>query len=287
MDPFHDLPAIIKNLTLQAPSNHQLEQVKSTLKKIKDLAVAQGNQECAKKVWCYEQILLIQTTYVSAFRTMKNGSYYEAWCLLERVEIALNSLLRHFSGNRNADEYKINFIDKHTKQFQSLFPYKLFLSPALLELEKECSICQKPVSIRNSCGHTVGEIYNGEECLRKITKLKVLEISVVRTPLQKYSVLFPSDPKTGNREDSYNYTPVKYVLDRLSDPFDAWDIQRTKISHPHSHYQHINKDDPCPCESGKEYKGCCLSESGVLRPHLEIIFHVEPPKDSINNICYF
>jgi len=149
----------------------------------------------------------------------------------------------------------------------------------MLVKEKVCSICGDPISIRNPCGHEVGEIYDGEMCLRRITEAEVLEVSLVETPGHKYAVAFASSSESGGGiKDQYNYAAVRYVIDGLRSPFDAWDLERTKRRHPHSRYYHVTQDEDCPCESGKTYEECCLSESGVLRPHLNIIFSVPPPE---------
>jgi len=247
---------------------------KDVLKEIKEQAVVRNDQAEAKTVWVYETIIEIQSNYLLAFRQMKNGSYYDAWCSLERVENNLHFIEPHYKPE--SDEYKLRFINKHTKQYQSLFPYKLFFSPALLVLEKMCSICQKPISIRNSCGHRIGEIYNGEMCCRIVNKVELLESSLVETPAQKYSVPFLKDPKSGQHRDHYNYALVRYLIERLNGPFDSWDVHWTKKRQPHSRYGHVGRNEKCPCESGKKYKNCCLREPGVLRPHCEFIFSVQP-----------
>ena len=249
------------------------------LKAIKIKAVQHGDQEIAKLVWCYEQILKVQQNYIVSFNEMKAGAYYQAWCLLERVRIEIGFLEPHCTLSTRDDNYKLEYIEKHTEQFQSLFPYKLFISPAFLYLEKKCSICDQVISLRNPCGHKIGEIYDGEMCSHVITKVDILEVSVVPNPVQKYSVLFVTDSKTGQQTDHYDYSLVKYAIGGLRAPFDTWDIRWTKIRHPHSLFEHISPNDNCPCDSGKKYQDCCLKEIGVLRPHVELLFSVPPPED--------
>lgn len=267
----------------QGPDEEGDKQIRAILTRIKAQAVECDDQEKAKLVWCKEQILEIQSSYLAAFRTMKEGSFCKAWCLLERVEIELDSVARHFEPDD--DEYQLKFIGKHTNQFQSLFPYRAFFSPALLHLEKVCSICGQPISIRNPCGHRKGEIYNGEMCLHIVKQAELLEISIVTKPVQKYSVAFMVDPETDQRRDHYNYSLVQYVIDGLHDPFHAWDMHWTMRRHPHSRYEHVGRNEDCPCGSGKQYKDCCLRESGVLQPHLDILFSVPPP-DHLPKVKY-
>lgn len=269
----------LRQVTNRAKETKVENRVVELLKEMKADAVDADKQEQAKQIWCYEQILKIQNKYIQAFDEIKNGDFYSAWCLLERVEIGVLGLEKHLDLETNNDEYKLAYIKEHTEKFQSLFPYKFFVSPGMLYLEIECSICKQPISLRNFCGHVVGEIYSGEMCCRVITKWRLLEISVVTNPVQKYSVLFTSDPKTKKQVDHYNYSTVNYVIRGLRQPFEAWDVNWTKKRHPHAKYRHISRNEDCPCESGKKYKKCCFRESGILRPHAEIRFSKHPPAD--------
>jgi hypothetical protein len=198
------------------------EYTHQSLKSLKANAVTRGDQEKAKLLWCYEQILRIQQSYLSAFELMKYGLCYKAWCQLERVEIDLNSLYKHFNFTPD-DKYKLLSIEKSTTQFQSLFPYKMFISPVFVVHEKKCSICGQVVSISNPCKHRKGEIYNGEMCVHEITNAEFLELSLVTNPLQKYSVVFLSD-ENGDKKDHYDYRVVKKYISDLSDPFTEWEI---------------------------------------------------------------
>lgn len=270
MTDLNEVRAYLCSVVSREPSD---EKIYARLDELKAQAVAVDDQVLAKAVWCYETILRIQSLFVSAFNLLKAEQFYDAWCEFERVEHGINALGRHFP--LDDDTYKLLSIDRHTKQFQSLFPYKMFGSPEYLALEKKCTICDQVVSIRNSCGHIQGEIYNGEMCSRVITELEFIGMGIVEKPAQKYSVLFPSDAD-GKRIDSHDYTFLKVIAKGLSSPFDGWEIEWTKRRHPHSKFQYLSRNDKCPCESGKKYKKCCLNEEGILRPHLNITFEVEP-----------
>ena len=144
-------------------------------------AVAAGDQALAKSAWCLRRTLEIQQDFITAFRLMKSGKFYDGWCKLERVEIGLASLERHAT----LDNYGLAFIQRHKEQFQKLFPYAVFMSPAYLEKERRCSICDAVISLRSRCKHRVGEIYDGIQCLTKVTIAELLEMSMVPTPVQK------------------------------------------------------------------------------------------------------
>ena len=250
--------------------------IKAAIEKHKRDAVTRDDQSTAKWLWCLETILYIQQEYLRTFEELQGGHYHKAWCTLEKVEIACGFLDRHFHSED--DRYKTDFIVRHTERYQTLYPYHLFYSPALLKKKVKCSICGSILSIRNPCGHMKGEIYNGELCSREVVEFDVLEVSLVTNPVQKYSVLFTKG-NNGGPVDHYDYTLVRYVVKGLRTPFDPWDISWTRIRHPHSLYSHVASSDPCPCGSGKCYADCCLQEEGVLRPHARVHFSIPPPED--------
>jgi hypothetical protein len=235
---------------------------------LKRRAVADLDQAAAKEIWQLESVLEIQSHYLSAFESMKAGNFYQAWCGLEQAEIQLSFLDRHRSSLEH--EFRIDFIREHVPKWQSLFPYRLFISPEILELEKRCSICHALVLPRTGCGHRLFEIYDGEMCGFVVTRAEFLAIALVEKPVQKYSVPFIKGPE-GEDKDHYNYGVVEYLISALNAPFDPWSVDRQKRRQPHSRFMNVSEADPCPCESGESYLRCCLTQSGVLRPHLEFI----------------
>lgn len=260
-----EIKLFLKSVKTRVPNKNNEDEVLNSLKEIKKECVRQNAEEGAKELWCLESTLKIQENYIDAFSKMKGGSFYEGWRLLEQCEITLGFLEPHFA--MYFPEYTLDFIKEKVSKFQSLFPYDLFMSPEILIHEKKCSICDQKVSIRNGCGHEKGEIYGGEMCVREVDRCEFLGTALVKNPVQKYSVIFLSDPKTGKSEDHYNYDLVKYLIEKLNSPFDDWDMIWTKKLHPHSKFTHMGRDDKCPCGSDKEYKRCCLVKDGVLMKH--------------------
>lgn len=256
-----------------------LNEVKDNLRKIKGNKINERDENGAKFLWCLEQITEIQERYLNAFENLTSGNYYDAWCEFAKCELSLEFLRPHSSIQDK--KYYLSFIHKHLLQYQSLYPYKLFLSPEILELEKKCNICGRVVAIRNPCGHEVGEIYKGEMCCRIVTKCEFLGASFVESPVQKYSVPFSKDEKTGETVDHYDYSLLKYLVGKLlQPPFDCWDIKWTKRMHSHEKFAGVGRNDKCPCGSGVKYKKCCLNNEGVLMPHCEFILE-NPPKGPV------
>lgn len=246
------------------------EKLKLMLSKEKELARANYQEILCNEIWCLEQVLNSLNTYFEMFSLLKKNQFFKAWELMEHLELNFKFLHPHF--NSEFEKYGLDLISLHVKQFQSLYPYKVFFSPEILELKKKCNICGKEVSIRKPCGHRVGQLYNGEMCIRIIEDAKILGIALVENPLQKYSVPFLSDQITGKPIDHYDYSLVKWVIERLINPFDSWKVIWSKIRHPHSFFIDVKKDEDCPCGSSMMYSECCLKENGVIRPHCEVLF---------------
>lgn len=252
----------------------------SILKKINDekkIYLNQDNQNGAKLFWCYEQIIKTQFKYLEAFNELVKKQYYNAWVIFEQIELKLKFLSPHF--DINDDEYLLSYINKYVKKFQSLYPYKLFMSPEIVEHEKKCNICGNKISIRKPCGHVIGEIYNGKMCYRIVTSAEVIGVAFVKSPIQKYSVPFTIDQKSGEKVDQYNYAFLEYVIKVLKTPFDNWDVKFTKKTHPHSMFNNVGRNDKCPCNSGKKYKICCLPKTGVTMPHCIFSLPYEIPEE--------
>lgn len=256
----------LNNIHLQ---NFSIEDFEEQIQILKLDFVKKGNQQQAKLLWIYQTIIEIHKLFVNAFNLLKNKSYYQAWCQLERIEITLHSLKKHFTYDKK--QYFIWHIEKSVKNLQVLYPYRLFASSEILKKKKKCSVCNKEISIRNSCGHIVGEIYDGEMCHRIVTEAQILGISLVENPGNKYSVMFLKDEKTDEQIDQYNYDTIDYLFEHITSPYEFWDLEVSQRETKKEDYGIVGRNDPCPCNSGKKFKKCCMLNVGKKYPHYEFI----------------
>lgn len=247
------------------PFQELIEKIEIEKKKF----VAEQLQEEAKKCWIYQAILEIHLSFNEAYTLIKSGDYYQAWCKLERAEITFQTLKRHFTYSTNI--YRLMFLEKAIKNLQAIYPYRIFSSIELIELEKKCNICEQIVTIRKPCGHRVGEIYNGEHCIRIVTKSKIVGLALVENPVNKYSVMFTKDPKTDEQVDQYNYETIDYLFRLIKSPYEEWDLEIQNKLFPHSQFKSYGRNDRCPCGSGEKYKKCCGLLNGVKILNYEFI----------------
>lgn len=248
--------------------DHDQAAIAEIIKEAKEQEVAHRNESAAKTVWCYEAAFFIQNNYFRAFQQLKQGQYYAAWCSLERAEVQYGFLSRHMRAI--STETHVETIFEAIKRFQLLYPYRVFLSPEFRKKVKKCSICDSVIRIRSPCGHQVGEIYGGELCLRHVVKADVVGLALVDRPVQKYSVTFLGAEPQG--ADHYDYSLVKYAVERLDHPFMPWSVERTSKRWPHTYFEGMPVGDLCPCGGGQRYGDCCLQSDGVLLPHWQFIF---------------
>ncbi|HHT03505.1 MAG TPA: zinc chelation protein SecC [Bacteroidales bacterium] len=261
--------------------NYSLEQFDSELQKIKEEYVKDDNQEVAKQIWIYQTIIEIHKLIINAFNLLKAKDYYNGWCQLERIEITIGSLKKHFLYDK--EQYKLWHIEKSVKNLQVIFPYRLFGSSELLKKKKKCSVCDKEISIRSNCGHIVGEIYNGEMCHRIVTDVEVLGMALVENPGNKFSVMFMSDEKTGEQIDQYNYDTVDYLFEHIENPYEFWDLEVSQRIGAKEDYGNVGRNEPCVCGSGKKFKKCCGLNIGKKYPHYEFIVRNPSSKTMITN----
>ena len=261
----------LRNITDRVPENNVDNAISQLLKDLKYDAVQQDNQVFAKELWCFEAVRECQNSFIKAFYDMKRRHFFGAWISLERCENILANLERHIDLDvSDADAYRLVHIGKSTSQFQRLYPYSRFFSAGFVVQKVSCSICGQELSLRESCGHIVGEIYGGELCGRVVEKADLLEVSLVESPRFKSAVPFVNNSEIGKSEDHYNYASVHFAVENLKDPFADWDLIVHKRQRLVSDFKYVGRNDVCPCGSGDKFKKCCMRKKYLFRQHYDI-----------------
>jgi len=254
----------------ERPASPSLSEHQHFLAQLKREAVSANDQMTAKAVWCLETIGQIQSLFETSFSDLVEDDFENAWIGLDRAETEIYLLDRHFA--EETEEFGIEHVRIHAKQFQELYPVKWGISPGYLRTDIRCSICNARWTLRNRCLHKLGEIYDGDMCGKVIHGLEFLHIALVENPAQKYSVIFP------NGNDDYRFQLVKYVVDGLKSPWACWSYQREERRKHHPVFANVGRNHPCPCGSFQKYKHCCLKKELVM-PHFQITFEEQPPRE--------
>jgi hypothetical protein len=241
------------------------------------IAIENNDQRYLEKLNVTRSILLVQDFFFEAFLQIKEGLFYEGWCSLEKAESESESF-RLSEKEKREDRYFTEFIREKIRAIQILYPYKIFGSPEFVT-KKKCSICDGVLSPRNPCGHIPGKIYDRKLCEVVIDDLEFISLSMVENPVQKYSVPFAKDEKTGEEFDHYDYSTVRYLFEKLTTPFDRWSFKKSRRLVRNYEIQKQSRNEKCICGSGKKYKKCCIDKERLEIPHIQFSFDKSLIKD--------
>jgi hypothetical protein len=201
----------------------------SELEAIKIAAIDSQDEGLAAACWGLQTVGLIQNAFVAGFLNAQEGRFYKGWCDFANCETNMKFLNGYFP--LDDDTFGLNHISEHLLRFQSLYPYRTFLSPGMTVKAAQCSICGEPIRLRQTCGHVKGRIYQGKMCGWKVTEIsKILEISLVDAPVQKSAVIFGPDIP-------YNYGAIDYVVRGLRSPWHGWAYEQMDLDGGKAHIQ--------------------------------------------------
>lgn len=233
-----------------------------------------NNNALANKLYLYKIIYDSHLYYIEVFNKLKVKEYYEAWCILERIEININTIKENIAFLDFVDEYGIDFLLNMARNWQSLFPYKFFTSSREIIKKITCSICNEERHFIKDCGHVKGRLYNGMLCTDQVIDFEIITYDIVSNPVNKYSVMFPSSG------DNNDYSILEQVLEQIKSERQTFSVSTSEIIF-RDHDGVTSPDASCPCRrSIKKYEKCCLMKTHIYIPHKMIDFpiplYVEP-----------
>ncbi|MGL5090216.1 MAG: hypothetical protein ACRC8B_04640 [Aeromonas sobria] len=256
--------------TLENTTAPEIQQIVDAIKSEKKKAIESGDEVKANNLWRQLEALKLNVLYIKAFHNIKIKNYRDAWNQLEQCEIACSFIKRN-STIEDVHNYRIEFIENKITKWQSLYPYCVFASPGFKVGYYTCSICGHKVRPRSRCEHKKGKVYFGELCLHVAHEMEILEISIVSSPVQKYSVL--------HNDETLNFSLIEYLSEILEDAFEEWDINWTTMKFPSARFESVASGDKCPCKSDKMFEYCCMNKEEIEIPHVDFIFSKPLPSE--------
>ncbi len=233
---------------------------------IRKEAASEFREDVANKAWFLESVCTSRFDMIRIWEMLRDEKFRDAWIELEKVELACHWLT--VNAFYPLEIFEVPDLARMVANWQSLYPYKVFISPEFLISREECSICGQSMGPWSSCPHTTGRVYNGEFCSRIVKEASIGQLALVSDPVRKYSVVIP---KTEDDSDPMDYRQVEWVRDRCDGPFCKWSAKRGQMMHPHSSFI-CDPKELCPCGSERSYEACCLVRDGVLMPHIDVTF---------------
>jgi hypothetical protein len=233
---------------------------------LETLKAETNDSQLKNRIWLYSALLESHMLYLNVFELLKSGNFYPAWCDLEKLEISLAAI----GGNKEHldDDFGQSFLNNAVSTWQTLFPYRLFFSSREIFKKIRCSICERPRSVLQGCGHRKGKLYSGEYCSDVIEDFELIGFDAVSNPVRKSSVPFSPDG------DQYDYTLLRSVLKVVTTPrhqFSAYVTGTPLIGHTG-----VNSPSfACPCmRSVRNYEDCCLPLLTIETNHINLVFHL-------------
>ena len=256
----------------------------SEVEKLKKDLQEQNCDQKANQAWYIETIIRIHILFLKAWDHNNAQEFTAAWVEYEQAELACYRL----KANILIEEidWVANELLRRVKNWQSLYPYGVFASPEFLVEELTCSICEQKRSPWKFCGHETGLVYKGELCSNIVSKMKILGISLVTDPVQKYSVIQPSLEDEGVNGFQRRHAIIIHAMKIIPEPFCYFRTEFKKVRWPHSKFPDLEDHDLCPCKSSRSYRNCCKNEKGVLRPHVDILVNSTEASTNIAKIIY-
>lgn len=195
-------------------------------------AIASGHCSRADRLWFLASVCSVRLGFIECHELMTIMEFKKAWDRFEQIELACRWLAQN--AILDIDEFKISESAAMVREWQGLFPYRVFASPEFVINHEECSICGERVGPWSVCDHKVGKVYCGKFCSRIIRDLELKSVALVREPVQKYSVLIPTQE---DGTDPMDYRKVAWVHERTSGPFSLWwSFDTTKV-YPHTAFR--------------------------------------------------
>jgi len=227
----------------------------------------------SNRIYLEKRILTAHLRYLDVISFLKENSFYEAWVELERIEIDLMVIKDNKDFIPEISHYGINFLARMVRNWQNLFPYKIFGSSRELIKEVRCSVCNQTRSFIDDCGHVKNKIYNGNLCYDEVVDFEIITYDVVSNPVNKFSVFFASDG------DHNNYSHLISVIKYIESPHQIFQVLTWKYK-TQEHTGVISPESMCPCGNFKKYANCCLKYDFICGKHIHIWFplplNVEP-----------
>ena len=242
---------------------------------IKALAIQKNDERLANAQFVFKEYFLLFCALCRYNEMLKTKEYKASWDKLQDCFDIIKCVGRFTDeGNR----YELPTLYNLLLEYETLYPYKVFCSSEFIIEEATCSICGKSV-LGLDCPHIQGELYWGEPAVHEIKKIKEVQgVALVSHPENKRCIIQTADE---NISDEERFKKLDNFVE-LNLPF----LQMFSISckiekRTNDEYKGIERNDHCPCGSGKKFKKCCYSK--LYYDHYR---YIVTPKDKIQ-LHYF
>lgn len=215
---------------------------------VQKIAVDTKDEQLANAQYVFKQYFLLFCNLMKYFELLKEKKYKESW---DKLQDCIDGA--QYIGGFADDQLDIPPLLDLLRNYETLYPYNVFLSGEYIEIRSHCSICGKSMQSLE-CSHITGNLYWGQPAIKEVDEIKAIQaICIVNHPEDKRCVVELSGD---NREEAEKFKKVDLFLE-CSRPFLQNFTVKSVIEMRMKDIEMVGRNDKCPCGSGIKFKKCC------------------------------
>lgn len=247
---------------------------KNLFNTIKELAIASDNEKLANAQAIYKRYFLLFCHLSAYFGLLKRQKYKQSWDKLQDCFDDVKFIGKHLASTEYKDLLEIREL---LENYESLYPYKVFVSSEYIISKSHCSICGKSMQSL-SCPHIKGNLYFGDIACEIIDEIQEFQAAcLVSHPEDKRCVIETIDDQ---RSEPMQFAKLDQYLS-LNQPFlQKFSIETVIETRERKDIVKVGRNQPCSCGSGIKFKKCCgkdlfyKHERNIIIPTGQVHFQI-------------
>jgi hypothetical protein len=207
--------------------------------RLKIKAVKKNDEYCANCSFLLKTNFALIFNIAKFWKYCEEYDYNEAWIYLQNALDETRFSLK-FLDNNCKDEIIKTF--EYLSIIEKLFPYQLFNSTAIEDVEVKCSICNKS-PFDPECNHIEGELYWGEPVFNIVTKIgRPNHVLICPNPMDKRCIIYIKYDQ--NHPEESPFAHVYYFIKKSGRPLKHFKYKISEKQIRRSTYENNSGSDP-------------------------------------------
>ena len=221
---------------------------------IKTKAINMEDETLANAQMIYRHYFKFFSTFASYHLRLIENRYKNSWDILQDC-LDEAKIVGEFVDIK--DRKEIPEIVAILLQYEKLYPYRVFASSEYIVSKSHCSICGKSMQSL-SCPHRKGKLYWGDFAIEMIDEIKELQaVCLVSHPEDKRCIIELQGD--GDIPEKEKFKKLDEFVKLKINPLQNFEIETKIEQRRDTKIQKANRNDLCPCGSGKKFKRCCIN----------------------------
>lgn len=247
---------------------------------IKAKAIDMGDESLANAQMIYRHYFKFFSTFASYHLSLIENRYKNSWDILQDC-LDEAKIVGEFVDIK--DRKEIPEIVAILLQYEKLYPYRVFASSEYIVSKSHCSICGKSMQSL-SCPHRKGKLYWGDFAIEMIDEIKELQaVCLVSHPEDKRCIIELHEDRDIPEKEKFKKLD-EFVKLKIN-PLQNFEIETKIEQRRDTKIQKVNRNDLCPCGSGKKFKRCCINrmyynhERNIISPLCKVQLIIQDSKN--------